>query len=76
MDNRELMRRWVNQWAETGKLLEEIHRRELREMTEEQARAASEDLLEIGASHPLSERRRSWSGLIEQQALFHRRPSG
>ncbi len=71
--DRELERRWVLQWIETGKLLDEIHRRELREMTEEQARAASEALLEIGASHPLPEHRRVSSGLVEQQALFHRR---
>lgn len=74
--DRELERRLVLQWGETGKLLEEIRRRELRELTAERALAASDALLEIGASHPLSERRRTWSGLVEQQALLHsRRPA-
>jgi hypothetical protein len=71
--DRELERRWVRQWQETGKLLEEIRRRELREMTDDEARAASESVLSLVGNFPLPARRTAWSGLIDQQALFHRR---
>ncbi len=71
--DRELERRLVLQWGETGKLLEEIHRRELKEMTEDEACAASETVLSLVGNFPLPLRRVAWSGLIEQQALFHRR---
>lgn len=74
--DRELERRWVKQWIETGKLLDEIRRRELREMTEAQACAASEAVLDLAGNFPLPARRLGWSGLIEQQALFHRRRAG
>ena len=75
MDNAditELNRRWVEQWRTTGPLLEAIRAEELRAMTEEQARAASEMLLAAAPSphdwwpDPLS------SGLIEQQRIFQR----
>ncbi len=63
--DRELERRWVLQWIETGKLLDEIRRRELREMTEEQARAASEDAArdrrETTRSPSVAGSRRAWS---------------
>jgi len=74
--DRELERRLILQWIETGKLLDEIRQRELREMTEEQARRASENVLSLAGNFPLPARRVGWSGLIEQQALFHRRRSG
>lgn len=74
--DRELERRLILQWIEGGKLVDEIRRRELREMTEEQARQASENVLSLAANFPLPARRVTSSGLIEQQALFHRRRSG
>lgn len=52
--------------------LAEQKRKELREMTPEQALAASDALLQIGASSELSPSRRKSSGLVEQQALFHK----
>ncbi len=74
--DRELERRWVLQWIETGKLLDEIRRRELKAMTEDEARRASENVLSLAENFPLPARRIAWSGLIEQQAIFHRRRSG
>jgi len=74
--DRELERQWVRQWQETGKLLEEIRRKELRAMTDEEAREASDHVLSLAGHFPLPPNRVAWSGLIEQQALFHRRRSG
>jgi hypothetical protein len=66
--------RWLQQWEAARPALEEQHTRELREMTDEQAQAAADALLEIGASLPLDPARRTYSGLVEQQILFHRLP--
>ena len=75
MDNAditELNRRWVAQWRTTGPLLEAIRAEELRAMTEEQARAASEMLL-AAAPIPGDPRTDSTtSGLVEQQRIFAR----
>lgn len=68
----EEQRAYVQGWKETGRILEEIRWRELREIDDRAALVATDSLIEIGAMTPISERRRSWSGLIEQQALFHR----
>ncbi len=72
MDRMELeaARKWVEQWRITGPLLDEIKTRELREMTEEEAREASERLLaavpnpQDWSADPLS------SGMVEQQRWF------
>ena len=45
-------------------------------MSAEQALAASEALLGLALAIPLPLARRSGSGLVEQQALFHRRTAG
>lgn len=45
-------------------------------MTEDEARQASENVLSLAGNFPLPARRVTWSGLIEQQALFHRRRAG
>lgn len=74
--DKDLERRLVKQWVETGKLLDEIRRRELREITDDQARAASENVLSLVENFALPQRRVAWSGLIEQQALLHSRRSG
>ena len=75
MDNAditELNRRWVEQWRTTGPMLEAIRAEELRAMTDEQARAASEMLL-AAAPIPGDPRTHSTtSGLIEQQRIFAR----
>jgi hypothetical protein len=74
--DRELQRKLVLQWGETGRFLEELRRSELRAMSDEKGREISEMLLSLAESFPLSQRRRTWSGLVEQQALFHRRRVG
>jgi len=47
--------------------------RELRALTEEEARAAIAALLDLGASLPIPPEREKTSGLVTQQALFHRK---
>lgn len=66
-------REYVKGWAETGRLLEEQRWRELASLTDEQALAASNALILAALQVPLPEARQTWSGLVEQQALFHRR---
>jgi len=68
-------KRWVEQWKRAAVALAEQRRRELSELTEEQALAASEALLSIAPLARLHPSRRTTSGLVEQQALFHRRPT-
>lgn len=68
-------RAYVKRWVETGQLLEELRWRELAVLGDERARVASDALIEAALHVPLPPRRRTWSGLIEQQDLFHRRRS-
>jgi hypothetical protein len=66
-------RAYVKAWAETGRLLEEIRWRELRALDDSRALKASSDLINAALQVPLPARRRQWSGLIDQQDLFHAR---
>ena len=75
MDSAERARAYVKGWAETGRQLEEQRWRELAALTEAQAVAASDALIAAALQVPLPEARRIWSGLVEQQDLFHRRSS-
>jgi protein-disulfide isomerase-like protein with CxxC motif len=68
-------REWARQWKEAGPALAAERRKELRHLSDERALAASEALLSLVIPSTLSPRRRRWSGLVEQQALFHRRAS-
>lgn len=70
-DERELVRRWVEQWKETGAFLEAMRRAELKALSPQAAFEASEAILgnEPCATLPPAERVTS-SGLIEQQRLF------
>jgi hypothetical protein len=61
---------WMAQWRAAGPALEAVRARELRELTDEEARAATVDLLDLGARVPLSRQRWESSGLVIQQALF------
>jgi hypothetical protein len=61
------------QWRGAAVALAEQRARELRALTEEDARAAIVALLDLGASLPLSPERERTSGLVIQQALFHRK---
>jgi hypothetical protein len=56
-------------------LLEEQRWRELARLSESDALAAADALIAAAVLVPLPESRRTWSGLVEQQALFHRRSS-
>jgi len=68
---RDAERAYVKRWAETGRLLEEIRWRELRMLDVARALKASSDLINVALHVPLPQRRRRWSGLIDQQDLFH-----
>ena len=68
-----IQREWMRQWNEAGPALAAHRRRELMRLSDERALAASEALLSLVTTVTLSPGRRSWSGLVEQQALFHRR---
>lgn len=63
-----LLREWVHRWADTGKELEAIRRRELETLTDEQAREAALDLLTMPL--PVDMPPRLESGLVEQQRWF------
>jgi hypothetical protein len=68
-------REWLRQWTEAGPALAAQRRKELQHLSDERALAASEALLSLVTTVTLSPWRRRWSGLVEQQALFHRRLS-
>ena len=67
-------REWLRRWKEAGPALAAKRREELLHLSDERALAASEALLSLVTTVTLSPGRRRWSGLVEQQALFHRRP--
>jgi len=67
-------RLWLDQWKGAAIALEEQRRLELRTLTAERARTASDALLSVVPPGDLAAHRRTHSGLVEQQALFHRRP--
>jgi hypothetical protein len=70
---REEQRKYVKQWQETGRWLEEIRWRELASLGDTAALRATKDLLELGLLTPLPPHRQTWSGLIDLQDLLHRR---
>jgi hypothetical protein len=67
---REDLRQWVQQWRETGIFLEEVKRDELANMSTEEGWRAMEDLLSLA---PHYRRLSRTSGLVKQQAWFHKR---
>jgi hypothetical protein len=70
---RDAERAYVKRWAETGRLLEEIRWRELSALDDAGALRAASDLINAALHVPLPQHRRQWSGLIDQQDLFHPR---
>jgi hypothetical protein len=64
---------WMAQWRGAAVALADQRVRELRALTDEDARAAIVALLDLGASLPISPEREKTSGLVIQQALFHRK---
>jgi hypothetical protein len=70
-DQRE--REWIRQWKNASEALAEQRRSDLRRMTDAEALAAAENLLSLVGTVALSPARSVSSGLVEQQALLHRR---
>jgi hypothetical protein len=71
----EAERAYVKGWAATGRMLEDLRWRELRDLDEGRAREASAALIEAALRVPLPTSRRERSGLIDQQDLLHGRRS-
>lgn len=67
---REQMRQWVEQWRYAGPILDDFKTRELRAMTEEEARASAEGLLAMMPSPHDWTAEPEGSGLVEQQRWF------
>jgi hypothetical protein len=65
-------RRWVDNWATVGPLLEAQRRHELVNLSPERALFYAEALFSVPWPEEVLNRRRRWSGLIEQQDLFQR----
>lgn len=65
---------WAAQWRDAAEGLADQRRRDLREMSDADALAAAENLLSLAATVILNPARRVSSGLVEQQAILHRRP--
>jgi len=61
------------QWRRAAVALEERRKRELQGLSEQEALAASDALLSLAATLPLATSRLTDSGLVRQQARFHRR---
>lgn len=61
---------WREQYRATSEALERIRAQELAALTEEEALRRIKSLRAFG---PIWRERPAWSGLVEQQAVFHRR---
>ena len=58
---------------QAGPALLEVRRREVRNLSDAEALEAAEDLLSMADCSPVPPERLVSSGLVAQQALFHRR---
>ena len=67
--------KWMAQWRAAGDALQQLKLAELAQLGEDQARQMTGYLLELAAGVPISPQRWSYSGLIDQQRLFHGRQS-
>jgi hypothetical protein len=63
---------WMAQWRRAAVALADQRIHELRTLTDEEARAATIALLDLGAALPVAPERERTSGLVTQQALLHR----
>jgi 2-hydroxychromene-2-carboxylate isomerase len=66
-------RRWIVKWQEARAALRAQRAAELAAMSDEQALAAAETLLTVADAAGLPPVQRTTSGLVQQQALFHRK---
>jgi hypothetical protein len=64
---------WLAQWRNASVALAQQRARELRELTATAALAASEAVLSLALSLPVSPKRLTSSGLVRQQELLCRR---
>ena len=65
---------YVRRWVDTGRLLDEMRWRELRDLDAEVALRATDDLIDLALRIPLPPNRRTWSGLVDLQDRLHARP--
>ena len=72
---REAARAYVKGWVETGRMLEEQRWRDLALLDPRSALEASDALIEAALRVPVPEARQTWSGLVELQAVLHKRRS-
>ena len=68
-------RDYVRQWVETGRLLEEMHWREVQALDPDTALEASRQLIDAALRVSLPSRRLAWSGLVDLQDVLHARAS-
>jgi hypothetical protein len=66
-------RRWIAQWQAAREPLRAQRARELAELSDAEALAAADALLSIPAAAGLPPVHRPSSGLVDQQAIFHRK---
>ena len=64
--------RWVENWRKAGPLLEAVRAKELRALTPERALFYAEALFSIPWPEDVLARRRTHSGLLDQQDLLRR----
>lgn len=69
----EQARRYVQQWDETGRLLEQQRWHELSSLSQQRALEAADALIAAALRVPLPASRRTSSGLVDQQRLFQRK---
>jgi len=67
-------RAWMAQWHAARAALGAQRAAELRALSNDQALAAADGLLSLACVPAVSATRRSSSGLVQQQAILHRRP--
>ena len=65
-------RRWVENWLETGPILDQQRAKELRALTPERAMFLAEALFSIPWPEDVLARRRAHSGLLDMQDLLRR----
>ena len=71
--NRDAERAYVRRWMETGRLLDDLHWRELQALDETAALQATDRLIEAALLVPIPQRRRQWSGFVDWQDLVRNR---
>lgn len=64
---------WARQWENAGREMAELRRQELARMSDGEALAVTENLLSLVGTTYRNPARWSHTGLVEQQALLHRR---